>query len=141
MVVDFHTGFWFRREGAGLIFGMRNPHEAESFDTSVDWGFLSTLGEIALHRLPFMKSIGVIKAQAGLHSDTPDCNAILGKAPVIEGLYLACGFSGHGFMHSPAVGRIMAELILEEKGLSLDISPLSPTRFQQGVPQIEKVFI
>ena len=141
MVVDFHSGFWFRREGTGLIFGMRNPDEPESFDTCVDWGFLPTIGKVALRRLPLLGNTGVVRGQAGLHDDTPDANAILGGVSEIDGLYLACGFSGHGFMHSPAVGRIMAELILTRGSSSPDVSSLTLHRFRQQPCQIEKVFI
>ena len=142
MVIDFSNGFWFRREGPALIFGMSNPDEAEGFDTSVDWDFLAnSLAEVACHRLPLLGDIGITRGQAGLHSDTPDYHAILGKAPEMEGFYLACGFSGHGFMHSPAVGRLMSELILEERTPSPDIRPLRVERFQEQLFQKEQVFI
>ncbi|MBM3118914.1 MAG: FAD-binding oxidoreductase [Chloroflexi bacterium] len=140
MVVDFHNGFWFRREGPGLIFGMRNPDEPEGFDTSVDWSFLPNLAEIASHRLPFLKDIGVVRAQAGLHEDTPDANAIIGKVPEMDGLYLACGFSGHGFMHSPAVGRIVAGLVLE-KSPTPELLPFTLERFKLKTYQKERYFI
>ena len=114
MVVDIHNGFWFRREGLCLIFGMRNPDEPEGFSTEVDWGFFTdTLAGVACHHVPSLEDIGITRAQAGLHADTPDNMAILGEAPSVRGLYMACGFSGHGFMHSPAVGRLMAALILQ----------------------------
>lgn len=141
MVIDFHTGFWFRREGPGLIFGMRNPNEPEGFNITVDWSFLPILGEVACQRLPILGNTGIMRAQAGLHADTPDCHAVMGKVSEIEGLYLACGFSGHGFMHSPAVGRYLAELILTEENISLDASCLSLQRFQQQDYQPEKLFI
>ena len=141
MVVDFHNGFWFRKEGLAVIFGMRNPDEAEGFDISVDWQFLSnSLARAASHRLPFLIDSGIARGQAGLHSDTPDCNAILGEAVEIKGLYLACGFSGHGFMHSPAVGRVIADLISGQKS-HLDLSPLSPGRFKALAYEKEKCFI
>jgi sarcosine oxidase subunit beta len=140
MVVDFHSGFWFRREGQGIIFGMRNPDEPEGFNTSVDLGFLPAIGEVGSHYLPFLKDIGIARGQAGLHADTPDASAIMGKAPEVDGLFLACGFSGHGFMHSPAVGRIMAELILEGKA-EPDISCLASDRFTEPVYQEERYFI
>jgi len=140
LVIDFHNGLWFRREGPSLIFGMRNPDELEGFDTSIDWGFFTnSLAKAACHRLPFLSDVGILRAQAGLHSDTPDYNAILGEVPGIEGLYLACGFSGHGFMHSPATGRLMAELIMNGK-TDLDLSLLSLDRFKAGVLQ-ETYFI
>jgi sarcosine oxidase subunit beta len=140
MVVEFCNGFWFRREGAGLIFGMRNPEEQESFDTGVDWGFLPTIAEVASHRLPFLRDIGAGRAQAGLHDDTPDANAIIDTIPEMGGLYLACGFSGHGFMHSPAVGRIVAELILEKSPAS-ELLPFTLERFKLQAYQKEQCFI
>ena len=66
---------------------------------------------------------------------TPDNMPILGEATSVEGLYLACGFSGHGFMHSPAVGRIIAELILEGKTTLPDFQQFGMDRFQQQVEQ------
>jgi sarcosine oxidase subunit beta len=140
MVVEFRNGFWFRREGPGLIFGMRNPEEPESFDTGVDWGFLPTIAEVACHRLPFLRDIGVGRAQAGLHEDTPDANAIIGMVPELEGLYLACGFSGHGFMHSPAVGRMLAGLVLEKSPAS-EFLPFALERFKLQAYQKERCFI
>lgn len=141
MVIDFHTGFWFRREGPGLIFGMRNPNEPESFDTSVDWGWLPVLGEVASQRLPMLSNIGIMRAQSGLHVDTPDSCAIIGDVPGVEGLYLACGFSGHGFMHSPAVGKYLAELILKGEEFSLDVSGLLLQRFKREINTAEELFI
>jgi len=141
MVVDFHNGFWFRREGPCLLFGMRNPDEPEGLATPVDWDFFTdTLGPVACRRLPCLGDLGIMRGQAGLHADTPDCMAIMGEAPGIPGLYLACGFSGHGFMHSPAVGRIMADVILRRK-VSPDVVPLSIERFRRRVEIKESAFI
>jgi len=141
MVVEFNNGFWFRREGSCLIFGMRNPDEPEGFATLVDWEFFThTLAHAACRRLPALHDIGIMRGQAGLHSDTPDCMAIVGGTPKVDGFYLACGFSGHGFMHSPAVGRLMAELILDKTSVP-DISLLSPDRFQRKAGEKETVFI
>ena len=82
-----------------------------------------------------------MRAQAGLHSDTMDDIAILGKIPGIEGLYLARGFSGHGFMHSPAIGRLMAELILEKTPFLPDVEIFSLNRFQSPIQLKEKAVI
>lgn len=142
MVVDFHNGFWFRKEGPSLIFGMRNPNEPEGFSTLVDWDFLAgSLSEAACHRLPLLSDTGIMRGQAGLHSDTPDCMAIIGETTTIGGLYLACGFSGHGFMHSPAVGRLMAELVLGKRVSLMDTYALAPDRFQRQSKQKEACFI
>jgi len=142
MVVDFHNGFWFRREGACLIFGMRNPDEPGGFVTSVDWDFFSgTLAKTACHRLPALYNTGIARGQAGLHSDTPDNNAILGEAPGAAGLFLACGFSGHGFMHAPAVGRLIADLIMKREPALKEVVPFRLDRFQHPVQGKETVFI
>ncbi|GAI33428.1 unnamed protein product, partial [marine sediment metagenome] len=118
-----------------------NPDEPESLNVSVDWGFLPKIAEAASYRLPFLRDIGVMRGQAGLHSDTPDYHAILGEVSQIEGLYLACGFSGHGFMHSPAVGRLIAELILEGETSLADIPQLALSRFQKQAYHREGIFI
>jgi len=142
MVVDFHNGFWFRPEGSCLIFGMRSPLEPEGFSTSVDWGFFADiLAPAASQRLPRLKETGIMRGQAGLHADTPDCLAILGEAPGVAGFYLACGFSGHGFMHSPAVGRLMAELIVTGKSSLPQADALSLDRFQRKTQTAESAYI
>ena len=143
MVIDFHTGFWFRPEGACIIFGMRDPGQSPGFDIDVDWSFLTeTLAVVACRRLPVLDEIGISRAQAGLHADTPDRNAILGEAPGARGLYLACGFSGHGFMHAPAVGRLVADLVTRKAGVAREAAPFRPDRFRAGVmPEAERAFI
>lgn len=142
MVVDFHSGFWFRREGPSLIFSMRNPNESQGFATSVDWDFFAdVLAPVASQRLPRLGETGIMKGQAGLHSDTPDYMAILGETPAITGLYLACGFSGHGFMHSPAVGRLIADLILKRETSPSNAQSLALDRFYRPLQQREAVFI
>jgi sarcosine oxidase subunit beta len=142
MVVDFHNGFWLRREGSCLIFGMRNPAEKEGFDISIDWDFFTTgLAPVAGKRLPLLADIGIMRAQAGLHPDNPDDMAILGGAPGIRGLYLACGLSGHGFMHSPAVGRLMAELVLGRIEELPEADLFSLARFQENNSPKEKALI
>ena len=142
MVVDFHNGFWFRREGPCLIFGMRNPDEPEGFTTSVDLEFFAdVLAPAASQRLPRLREIGIMKGQAGLHSDTPDCMATLGETSAIAGLYLACGFSGHGFMHSPAVGRLISDLILKGETSPSDAHSLALDRFHHQVQQKESTYI
>ncbi len=141
MVIDFATGFWFRREGPSLIFGMRNPAEPAGFSLDVDWDFFtSELAPGACRRLPALGETGIARARAGLHSDTPDRMAVLGETPEVGGLYLACGFSGHGFMHAPAVGRVMADLILDST-VSPEVTALRPDRFQQGETGGEAAFI
>ncbi|MBI4382078.1 MAG: FAD-binding oxidoreductase, partial [candidate division NC10 bacterium] len=69
---------------------------------------------------------------AGLREMTPDELAIVGPVPETQGFFVAAGFSGHGFMHAPAIGKVMAELILDGKASTIDISALSLERFRMG---------
>ncbi len=141
MVIDFATGFWFRREGPSLIFGMRNPVEPVGFSIDIDWDFfIGELAPAACRRMPALGETGIARAQAGLHSDTPDRVAVLGETLEVGDFYLACGFSGHGFMHSPAVGRVITDLILDGV-VSPDVTALRPDRFWRGEPGGESAFI
>ena len=72
------------------------------------------------------------KAWAGLYDVSADDHAILGPVPGLTGFYVACGFSGHGFQHSPATGRLMAEVLLDGRTTGIDIVPLSIDRFRTG---------
>ena len=59
---------------------------------------------------------------------------LLGQAPGVEGLYLACGMNGHGFKTGPSVGLVMAELILDGHATTVDIRPFRLSRFAEGQP-------
>jgi len=87
--------------------------------------------EKALHRLPIVEKARVAGGWAGLRPLTPDDHAIIGWAPGVEGFFLAVGFGGHGFQHSPATGRHVAEWLVEGKP-SLDLSLFDPARFARG---------
>jgi len=131
LVIDIGASVGIRREGQCLMFTMRDLDSPETFDATVDWGCFPTVGGAILHRFPSLEDVSIMRADAGLKSNTPDHSAILGSVPEVDGLYLACGLGGHGVMHSPAVGRLMAACILNGEN-SLAISALSVTRFSTG---------
>jgi sarcosine oxidase, subunit beta len=128
MVIDFETTFYFHREGAGLLFGMGDKKEGSTFDTTVQWDFLPQVIDVAVKRLPALADASVSHAWAGLYEMSPDGNPIIGPAPGVGGLFLINGFSGHGFQHSPAAGRVLADLIVG-RDPGLDVTPFSPERF------------
>ena len=128
MLIDFDTTFYFHREGGGLLFGMGDPDEQPGFDTTVKWDFLPKVIEVAVKRLPALADAAVSHAWAGLYEMTPDHNPIIGPASAVRGFYTIAGFSGHGFQHSPAAGRILADLIVG-RDPGLDINSFSPARF------------
>jgi len=132
MVVDFASSMYFRPEGPGLPLGMTDRSEPSSFNMNTDDEFLAKLIEQAVRRVPPLEGVGVIRGWAGLYDVTPDANPILGRVSEVEGFVMAAGFSGHGFMHSPATGQLIAELIVDGRAHTIDISPLSVERFASG---------
>lgn len=136
MIVDVKSGAYMHRESGGLLLGYSNPDEPEGFNTSVNWDFLARVVEPAVHRLPALAAAEIANGWAGLYETTPDHNAILGFAAAAPGLMLANGFSGHGFMHAPAVGQLVAEWILDGRP-SIDLSPLRLERFGEDEARAE----
>ncbi len=132
LVIDLHVGWYFRREGAGILMsGAKDGHP--SFDTHVDWSGLPRIAEYATSRMPPLSAVQFgSKAWAGLYDVSPDDHAIIGAVPGLEGFFCANGFSGHGFQHSPATGRVLADLILDGRVEGIDVSPLSISRFASG---------
>ena len=140
MVIDFETTFYFHREGAGLLFGMGDPQEAPTFDTTVRWDFLPQVIDVAVKRLPALAAASVSHAWAGLYEITPDANPVIGPVPEVGGLFLINGFSGHGFQHSPAAGRILADVIVGcDPGF--DLAPFALERFAAGPVQGERYVV
>jgi sarcosine oxidase subunit beta len=129
MVIDFESTFYFHREGAGVLFGMGDPHETPSFDLTVQWDFLEQVSPVAARRLPALADAPIAHAWAGLYEVTPDANPIIGAARDLPGFFLINGFSGHGFQHSPAAGRILADLIVE-RDPGMDLTPFALERFE-----------
>ena len=140
MVIDFETTFYFHREGAGLLFGMSDPGEPSTFDTTVRWDFLAQATDIAVMRVPALADASISHAWAGLYEMTPDANPIIGPARDVPGFFLINGFSGHGFQHSPAAGRILADLIVGENP-AMDLAPFALERLAAGTAARERYVV
>src|SRR5207248_10300784 len=134
MAVDMATGFHFRPEGLGLLLAWNDPDETPGFKTSFDRTFIEKILTRAVSRVPCLEQVEVnpSRAWAGLYEMTPDHHPILGPAPGIAGFYLANGFSGHGVMHSPATGKILADLIVKGSSDLIDTKTLSFDRLSEG---------
>ncbi len=140
MVVDVASTFHFRREGQGLLLGYdfargkqkdehRGGEESEEGDQS--YAFLEAIAEVGPSRLPLLSGarLDPRKCWSGAYAVTPDHHGIIGR---VGKVVLATGFGGHGVMHSPAVGQVVAEIILEGECRSFDLRPLRPERFAEG---------
>jgi len=131
LTIDYHRGWYFRKEGEGFL--LSGPLDREpGFNLSTDYEAMVEASENAVYRVPALEKARIARGWAGLYEISPDNHAILGEIPGIKGFILANGFSGHGFQHSPAAGKVVAELIAEGKASSIDISPLSIERFEKG---------
>jgi sarcosine oxidase subunit beta len=137
LILDFDSLFYFREEGPGLLMGQSDPDEPSSFNTHVDRSFMERVIEAACHRAPVLSEATITKGWGGLYTITPDENPIIGAIPGIEGFYCAIGFSGHGFQHGPAVGRILCDLITDGQ-TPFDLTPFFSERFAEGTPRGEK---
>ena len=131
VIIDLQRGTAYRREGHGfLLYGPRD--QEPSHNTATDWEGMVWAVEQARQRIPLMEGAKIASQWAGTYEISPDNHAVMGPVPGVEGFLAANGFSGHGFMHSPATGKLMAELILDGEAHSVDISPLSIERFASG---------
>lgn len=136
LVVDAETSFYFHREGPGVLMGMGKPGQPSTFDVSVDQAFVAeAILPRAVEVFPPIEEAGIAATWCGLYEMTPDRHPILG--PAIPGLYLAIGFSGHGFQHAPIVGKLLAEMIVDGEARTVDISSLRLDRFARGEPVAE----
>ena len=129
MVLEAETGFHFRRRTDKLVLAMTDPEARWGFEERVDESLIPDRLERLRHRYEPAAEATIERSWAGLYDMTPDAHPILGE--IAEGVYAACGFSGHGFMQAPAVGRALAEEILGEAP-SLDLSPYRLSRFAAG---------
>ena len=129
MTIDFHTSFYFHPEGEGVLFGMSDPATPPDDDTRVDWSFLDKITAVAQRRWPPLLDASVKAAWAGLYENTPDFQPLIG--PLQPGLWIAAGFSGHGFMMAPVVGRWLADWIAGGVPPT-DLHSFAPDRFATG---------
>ena len=131
-VIDFSRSLYFHREGRGILTGKSNADQEPGFDTTVDEDWRLRHIEEALERLPLLADAEISAEWAGLYEVTPDDQPILGKLPQVDGLYSCAGFSGHGLMHGPGAGLLLAEEILDGRAHTVDIDPLRYSRFATG---------
>ncbi len=131
-VIDFHQRLYFHREGNGLLTGLSITGQPSTFEQVVNPDWTLEHMDRAMARLPVMEQAGRLTEWAGLYEVTPDAHPIIGPIKGVHGLFVVSGFSGHGFMHGPIAGLLVAEQIVDGAAHTLDISSLRPERFAQG---------
>jgi len=133
MIIDMSNGFHFRPEGLGFLMAWNDPEETPGYRTDFDPNFVEKVLTRAASRVPCFEEVAVNpkRAWAGLYEMTPDHHPILGAAPGVEGLFFANGFSGHGVMHAPATGKIVADIVLKGATDLVDAKLLDLARFAE----------
>jgi len=149
LVIEWESGFHFRPKGARQRFAMPNltrdgavekgpAGPPRSFD-ALDYAALDVPAALepwvkarAAWRHPAFADLEIVERWSCFYEMTPDDHPVIGAVPGVEGLYVAAGFSGHGFMHAPATAQLIVEEMLDGRATSLDISDLSLERFASG---------
>lgn len=134
MIIDMSNGFHFRPEGRGFLLAWNDPEETPGYKTDFDPAFVEKILIRAADRVPVFEHLPVNpkRAWAGLYEMTPDHHAVLGPVEQVAGFYLANGFSGHGVMHAPATGKILADVIVHGHTNLIDVSLLNLSRFAEN---------
>lgn len=135
MTIWAGDGFHLRvRDGRVLLLRPTPGVPGRPYDTAVDPAWVADVAAMADARVPVLRGTPIDPAAcwAGLYEMSPDKHAILGRAPACDNLYLVNGSSGHGVMHAPALGQLLAEVICDGTASSLDVRALRPGRFAEG---------
>jgi sarcosine oxidase subunit beta len=132
LTTDRASGFYFRKELEQVLLSPGDAQDVgDDMNVAVDWSTVEDAVQKAVHRVPVLEGARIAGGWAGLRPLTPDDHAIIGPAPDLEGFFLAVGFGGHGFQHSPATGRLVAEWVVDGKP-SMDLALFDPARFKRG---------
>ncbi|WP_442908276.1 NAD(P)/FAD-dependent oxidoreductase [Halobacterium sp. KA-6] len=143
LMIDLDTGSYFRPErgGAAIVgghFGSKDPDvDPDGYSKKPDLEWITTAIEhVSEYTTYFGPDSEIKRGWAGLYAVTPDHHPIIEET--IPGFITAAGFSGHGFQHAPATGRIVADLVEQGATDRVDISPLTSDRFEEGTLIKEK---
>lgn len=131
MTIDAGDGFHLRVRDGRVLLLLPSPGADGPFDTGVDPAWVARVTRIARERVPCLASVAIDDdaCWAGLYETSPDGHAILGALPGVPNFYAANGSSGHGVMHAPALGQLLAEIVVDGEATALDVTALRPDRF------------
>jgi sarcosine oxidase subunit beta len=132
MVMSFSKNLYCQQVPHGsFVMGRSNPKVNPNHAITSSWSFLDEMAKTIVEILPLVGNLRIVRQWGGSYNMSPDRQPIIGEVEQLPGFYLACGFSGHGFMFSPMTGLLLAEIILK-KPLTIDISELNLSRFKNS---------
>jgi sarcosine oxidase, subunit beta len=143
LTIDMPSGVYMRSEGDRLLIGHHDHDAPLGFHEGIDWDHLEPIMEAAFARYPWFEDEELDQKASwwGYYEMTPDRSPVLGRDPAAEGWVNAAGFSGHGVMHAPACGELIAEEVLDGQAHSIDITPFRIERFADGDLTVETAVI
>lgn len=143
LTIDVPSGVYMRSEGDRLLIGHHDHDGPKGFLTGVDWAHLDPIMEAAFGRYPWFaaEELDAGASWWGYYAVTPDCTPVLGRDPAAPNWVNATGFSGHGVMHAPACGRLIAEEILDGQAHTVDLAPFRIERFDGRELHVETAVI
>jgi sarcosine oxidase subunit beta len=132
MVMSFAKNLYCQQVPNGnFLMGRSNPDAVPSHSIESSWKFLDEMAKTVTEFLPVISKLRILRQWAGSYNMSPDRQPIIGDVKELPGFYLACGFSGHGFMFSPMTGLLLSEIILGQKP-TIDIADLNISRFKEA---------
>lgn len=140
MLMSFSGNYYIQQRPHGSIIGGCSPEgHPQDFANNVSWDFLGHMASVFTKLLPRTRNIRVVRQWAGMYNMTPDRQPLLGRTEV-EGFFISCGYSGHGFMLAPFTGKLLAEMVAMGE-TSMDISMLDYRRFERGEMIVEPAVV
>jgi len=134
LVTDADTGFYIHRTGHGdLLLGGTDRDTRPGEGSDVEWDGVERVLSAGARRIPRLVEARVRRSYSGVRALTPDYHPIVGRVSGLDGLVLACGDNGKGFMHAPAIGLLVSELIVDGRAASLDLGAFRLERFAAPV--------
>jgi sarcosine oxidase, subunit beta len=134
--IDLSAAAYIQPRPGCAVIGGNDRVTPAGFDATVDWSLVPALQAALTHRFPALAAIAIRRGWAGVRDMTPDEHAIVGPVAAVPGLWVAAGFSGHGFMHAPVVGDLLSQWLLDGAP-ALDLTALRLERFAEGVTMVE----
>ncbi|TVP84660.1 MAG: FAD-binding oxidoreductase [Acholeplasmataceae bacterium] len=130
MVISFSKNIYCQQVPHGsFLMGRSDPTVEKGHDIGSTWTFLREMAKTATELLPVLGNLRVVRQWGGSYNMSPDRQPIISGTEDLEGFYMACGFSGHGFMLAPVTGQLISELVLGQTP-SFEPEPLSLARFK-----------
>jgi glycine/D-amino acid oxidase-like deaminating enzyme len=141
MMTDADSEFYIHRTGRGdLLLGGTDKDTHPGYGSEVDWNIVEQMLAAGARRIPSLAAAQVRRNYVGLRGLTADHLPVLGRVEAVAGIVLACGDNGKGFMHAPAIGNLLSEVIVDGEATSLDLTPFRLERFREPLRTREAFF-